>query len=85
MILELSLKPKEWHPLGQHKRLRCRSIREAEEQSPLMLVHLEMEWDGHTEQIYLSTDQPDFFIHGLQFIYKGGWQHEAQVEVVIVD
>lgn len=50
-----------------------------------MHVHLEMEWDGNTEDIHLSSEQPDFFVHGLQFIYKGGWQHEAQVEVIITD
>ncbi len=85
MKLSLSLKPKEWHPIGQHKRVRCCSIKEAEEHSPLMHVHLEMEWDGNTEDIHLSSEQPDFFVHGLQFIYKGGWQHEAQVEVIITD
>lgn len=86
MILELSLKPKEWHPIGEHKRIRCLSIAGQEEgPDALMDIELEIEWDGAIERIRLSTDSPEIFNNGLQYIYKGGWKHEAQLDIVIAE
>ena len=86
MKLNLNLKPKEWHPLGEHNRIRCQSLKEVVEgQFALMEIVLEMEWQGELEQVQLSSDSPELHARGLQFNYKGGGAYEAQVEITFVD
>ncbi len=86
MKINLSLKSKEWHPLGEHNRIRCLSLTEMfEGQAALMEVTLEIEWQGEIEQIKLSSDSPEYHFRGLQFLYKGGGTYEAQVDIVLVD
>ena len=83
---DLSLKPKEWHPLGEHNRIRCLSLTETVEgQSALMDVLLEVEWQGEQERIQLSSDSPEFHSRGLRFLYKGGGAYEAQIEIYFLD
>ena len=86
MNINLLMKQREWHPLGEHKRVRCLSIEEiVEGQAALLAITLDLEWNGSSEHIHLSSDNPEFFIKGLQFIYSGGDQHAAKIDINLVD
>ena len=86
MNIDLLLKPKEWHPIGEHKRIRCTSIHEVREgNASLLAVDIDVEWNGDQEQFQLSSDNPEFYARGMQFYYKGGDDIAAELSITLVD